>query len=456
MDSNAYMAQCQDHLRGAVAALGGNAQAPGLGEIADLIIRSMTGPWRSFHTPEHIFDVGRGGSPIEVIAALFHDLVYVQVDSGIHVNLSRYLAPYVREDQQALLIDAEPEAKDIGMRLAMALFGFQTGQALSPFAGQNEFLSAVVAVKALEGLLHWRDLARVVVCIEATIPFRGPMPDGRDCSEHLHERLLRANTDFALGLSPAQCTEAIEMGVRVANRDISNFGSEDPAEFLNNTWNLIPETNHELVNANTYTVQGYRVSLQKMEGFLGFLQPDRVFRCYGQEPSPAEHQHRLAMTRRNLAVAVQYLRVKLVSIGLLEALSRRIGPDVALASLMGTLSAGRGINYRMEQHLPPVANPHRPNGPTETCVMALLETGRSADSLHDARHSPVSSFLVKSLGMDAVLALLPTVQQFFKDPEQAEVLLQACPLDTLSALQHAVATVYSLRTQALAKPVTCA
>lgn len=448
------MAQCQDHLSHAVASLGGDAQSPRLVEISDLIIRSMTGPWRLFHTPEHIFDVGRGGSPIEVIAALFHDLVYVQVDAGIHVNLSRYLAPYVREIQQALVIDAEPPEHDIGMRLTMALFGFQAKQALSPFAGQNEFLSAVVAVKALEGLLDWRDLARVVVCIEATVPFRGPSPEGLDCSEQLHERLVQANAQFGLNLSPGECSEAIEMGVRVANRDISNFGSEHPAEFLNNTWNLIPETNHELANVNTYTAHGYRVALQKMEGFLSLLQPDRVFRRYAQEPAPSEHQHRLGMTQRNLEVARQYLRVKLVTIGLLEALSLRIGPDVALASLMGTLSTRVGRDYLLEQHLPPVPVPYNANNAVDACVMALLETGRSADSIHDTRHSPVSSFLVKSMGMEAVLGLLPSVREFFNDTSRSEALLQACAPATMSALQEAVVTIYNMRARALARHTT--
>ena len=40
----------------------------------------MIGPWRFFHNPEHIFDVRGDEDAIEVMVALFPDIVYVQVD----------------------------------------------------------------------------------------------------------------------------------------------------------------------------------------------------------------------------------------------------------------------------------------------------------------------------------------------------------------------------------------
>lgn len=450
MDLSDHLAQCHTKLQQSVAALGADAQSPRLAQIADLIIQSMTGPWRSFHTPQHIFDVGCGGSAVEVIAALFHDLVYVQVDSGIQVNLSRYVAPYVREVKpQSLVIDSEPHESDTGFRLALALFGFKPGQSLSPFAGQNEFLSAVVAVKALEGLLSWRDLAQVVVCIEATIPFRATAADGRTPEACMHERLCQVNQAMGLGLSAQECTHAVEMGVRVANRDIGNFGSEHPAEFLNNTWNLIPETNHDLVQVNTFSIRGYRISLQKMEGFLSFLKPEVVFRRYGQEPNQEDHLRRQALTQRNLEVAVQYLRVKLVAIGLLEALSQRMGCDVSLTSIMGQRSDNTGQHFQLERQLPPVSNAYIASNPTEAYVMDLLERGRSADSVYDTRHSPVSSFLVKSLGMDEVMRMLSPTRAFFANPTQSEALLADWSPQALAAIQQAMMKVFVLRTQAL-------
>lgn len=452
MDQAEYQAKCLLQLQQSVAALGGDAHSPILVETAELIIRSMTGPWRSFHTPEHIFDVGRGGAPVEVIAALFHDLVYVQVDQGIHVNLSRYISPCVREVGQVLVIEPVQEPGDSVLEMLLTVFGFAPGHKLSPFAGQNEFLSALVAVRVLQPLLSFDALMQIAACIEATVPFRGPSAEGRSCSDLLQERLLQVSQRNGLGLDDASSARIVERCVRVANRDIDNFASENPADFLNNTWNLIPETNHELSNVNTYTVHGYRVSLQKMEGFLSQLRPEVVFRRFGDEPALEVHQVRLDHTRRNLEVAVQYLQLKLVSIGMLEALSLRIGPDVALAAMMGNHLDANEQTLLLEQYLPQVTHPYRAQNATEACVMELLETGRSADSVHDTRHSPVANYLVKSHGMAAVMALLPFARAFFKDPQQAETLLQACTPETLSTLQQAAAKVFEQRAQSLVTP----
>lgn len=448
-DSISYLNRCQHDLQNAVSALGGPAQDPRLSSLAELIIDAMTGPWRSFHTPEHIFDVGAGGTPVEVIAALFHDLVYVQVDSGIHVNLARYLAPYIHETSKGLVIDPADPVVDQPLQLCLSVFGFEVGQLMSPFAGQNEFLSALVAAKALHGIVPQPALLQVVACIEATVPFRASNAEGKTCSQVLLERLRQLAPAF--GLDEAACMDTVRMAVRVANRDIGNFASEQPTEFLNNTWNLIPETNHELVNIQTYTAEGYRISLQKMEGFLSFLQPGVVFRQFDTEPGDAEHQRRLALTERNLQVARLYLRSKLVSIALIEALSLRMGRGIALASMMGSAPTQGEQGIRLELYLPPVQNPYQPANADEAVVMDLLETGRSADSAHDVRHSPVASYTVKSIGMPGMLSLLEQARAFFAGKLDPEALLSSCP-EVTQSLQRAACEVLRMRVQVLSGP----
>jgi hypothetical protein len=445
MDSQHYLDKCSVELKTAVAALGGDPSHPRLDAIAELIIMSMTGPWRSFHTPEHIFEVGDGGSPVEVVAALFHDLVYAQVDSGIHLNLARYVAPFVREGKTGLLIEPQSLVPDAELNLVMGLFGLQVGQVLSPFAGQNEFLSALLAVKILDGILPLGVRAQIAVCIEATIPFRADPVAGDNCSETLLLRLKQTNLDHALGLSDAECLHAVHMAVRVANRDIGNFASESPSEFLNNTWNLIPETNHDLVSADTYSITGYRISLQKMEGFLGFLKPEVVFRQFRSEPSDAEHQRRLTLTRTNLEVARLYIQLKLVSIALLEALSLRLGQQVALASIMGKLPSRGDYPIQLEQHLPKVQTAYQPQTPLEVVVMDLLESGRSADSLHDARHSPVASYMVKVMGMPTCMFLLAQSRLFFTDQLSAAELIASTDANVIHGIEQAVVSVYHQR-----------
>jgi hypothetical protein len=209
----------------------------------------MTGPWRSFHTPNHIFEVGEGGDAIEVISAIFHDLVYVQVDQGISVNISRYISPYIKQDREQLVILDPPELQeDMIFRMVTMLFGFEHGQPLLPMSGQNEFLSALIAVKALENMLPLAILTEISACIEATIPFRPQLDSGLTCSDLLFGRLVNANEIFHFDWGDQKIAEIVKRAVRLSNRDVENFASTNSSRFLNNTWNLIPETNHDLKN----------------------------------------------------------------------------------------------------------------------------------------------------------------------------------------------------------------
>jgi hypothetical protein len=450
MEACADHTRCLTELQRSVAALGGDADSPRLPEMAALIIQCMTGQWRSFHTPEHIFDVGAGGGPVEVLAALFHDLVYVQVDAGLNINLARYLAAYLHEEANALRIRVKEGTADPEFAMCLSLFGFENGQTLSPFAGQNEFLSAVVAVKALSGLLSFGDLVKITACIEATIPFRGPVASGQTCSEQLAQRLQRVSVEYDLGFSPDEIDQVVMKAVRTANRDVGNFASPDPADFLSNTWNLIPETNHELAQVNVFTVQGYRNSLQKMEGFLSFLQSATVFRQYQTEPADAQFADMQAHCQKNLEVARIYLRAKLISIGIMEALSLRLGRNTSLAALMGKLPHEGEDKMQLETHLPKVQQPYQARTAQEKLVMGLLENGRSAETQYDVKHSPVANYMVKQMGFEQMMALLEPCRVFFKDPSQDKALLAACDPQVLTGITHALSTLYTLQAQAFA------
>ena len=439
MDASAHLARCLNELKLSIAALGGDAESPKLPGVAALIIQSMTGEWRSFHTPDHIFEVGAGGSPTEVIAALFHDLVYVQVDSGINLNLSRYLTPFLQEGLQ-----------DSDFEMCLQLFGFSHGQKLSPFAGQNEFLSALVAVKALKGILSLAQLVKIAACIEATIPFRGPVAPDKTCSQQLAERLHVISDHYGLHFSTAEIDQVVMEAVSVANRDVGNFASEDPADFLSNTWNLIPETNHELAQINVFTVKGYRNSLQKMEGFLSFLQSPTVFRQYLTEPVDAEYAKMQQNCARNLEIARIYLRAKLISIGLLEAMSMRLGRNTSLAALMGKLPNEGDDNMQLETHLPQVAVPYQPQTPQEVLVMDLIHRGRSAETHYDVKHSPVADYMIKQMGFQPMMALLEPCREFFKDPSRDQALLDACDPVVLKGIYAALHVLYTLRAESFA------
>jgi len=450
MDLAADKEQCLNSLFASCKGLGVNVTQEKLEPIADLIIQSMTGPWRSFHTPDHIFQVGAGGDEIEVISALFHDMVYVQVDQGISVSMARYIAPYIQEQNQQLLIASNPELlNDPLFKLSLMIFGFEQGKPLFPMAGQNEFLSALLAAKVLENIFPLPILAQIIACIEATIPFRGPDDKGIKCSDKLYTSLSKVNETFHFSWSEQEVQKFVERGVRLSNRDVANFASEHAAHFLDNTWNLIPETNHDLKRVNTYTVQGYRISLQKMEGFLNFLKPEIVFRHYQNEPSVAKYDAIVESATRNLEIARFYLGMKLTSIAVLEALSLRIGRDVSVAMMMGELPLDHAPVVGMEQFLPVVANPILPTTALEAEVLSLLELGRTFDSDYDVKNSPIATFMAKTMGLNEMKELLGKARLFFKGELSSEAFLECCPKPLIDSIVASILKLFETRENAL-------
>ncbi|MEP6518878.1 hypothetical protein [Microcoleus vaginatus] len=444
--------RCLDGLVSSIDQLGGRVDIPKLEQIAELIIQAMRGPWRSFHTSEHIFEVGGSVDPIEVLAALFHDLVYVQVDQGVSFNISSALCPFVKEVRSQLVIRDETELPDDAMyQLVASVFGFIPGKTLSSFAGQNEFLSAVIAAKSLEPFLPPSTIAEITACIEATIPFRPVSPSGLSAIELLHQRLVSINRDFNMEWNPAKIVEIVKRAVRLANRDVENFASPNSSNFLDNTWNLMPETNHELTNVNSYTVAGYRKSLQKMEGFLKFLKPELVFQQFMQEPDDETYANLIARTRKNIEVAKLYFGVKLITIAILEALSYRLGRDIPLSTMMGELRTPGFKTSVLEDYLPNRQSAYPLETQLQREVLYLLEIGRNQESRYDIKNSPVSTFIIKSIGFAETENLLKKAQEFFADPTSSEEFLSYCAPDVIETISSGVMKLFDSRKMALGK-----
>ena len=438
--------RCFDELKRTIQQLGGQVDPAQISLTAELIIQTMSGPWRYFHTSEHIFEVGESGDEIEILSALFHDLVYVQVDQGVSVNISRFIAPFVKEiDGQLVILEQWQLPDDPMFNLILMIFGFHPGQTLLPMAGQNEFLSAVIAAKCLEHALVPGIIAEIAACIEATIPFRPPMGNAGDPCTQLFERLNGVNAAFQLGWDEEKLHAVVRRAVRLANRDVENFAYESSAEFLDNTWNLMPETNHDLTSANAYTVTGYRVSLQKMEGFMNFLKPEVVFHRYQDEPDQQTYELLVSRTQKNLEVARLYLGTKLLSISLIEALSQRIGQDIPLATMMGELP-GRGLSVaQLENFLPAIANVVLPTTILEQEVLDLIEKGRTKSSTYDVKNSPVATFIVKSVGFAETRRVIIEAKEFFKKSLTADEFLARFDPTVVDAVVQAVLQVFEHR-----------
>lgn len=438
---------CIERLEWATQKLDVKVNSEKLAEIAELIVQPMTGPWRFFHTPQHIFEVGGNDDPIEVIAALYHDLVYVQVDRSINFNVSYYISPFTKEARGKLIIRSVHELpEDDTFAMVMAVFGFTPEQQLKPTAGQNEFLSAVVAAKTLESFLPMVYLLQTIACIESTIPFRST-----EACDRLYERVQLANQRLKLGMSDGEIGETVARGVRVANRDISNFAHPSAAHFLANTWNLLPETNHNLAARDSYTVCDYRGALQKMEGFLSYLQPELIFRSFRGEPGEEACNQLIENARRNLEVARLYLGSKLVSIAFIEAISFAIGLDVPITIMMGELP-GRGYNFvQLVSFLPDIENKFPPQTDIEREVLNLLENGRAQRSDRDLDNSPLATLIVKTIGFDGIREQCDRAKAFFQGKLTTEDFVMNFPASVKETVINAVLKLFESRSDAVRK-----
>jgi len=450
MDLEVAHTRCKQRLAQAIEQLEGKVEPTQLETITELIVQTMMGPWRFFHTPDHIFEVGGSVNAIEVLAALFHDLVYVQVDQGVSLNIGGYIAPFVKEVKGKLVIrEATELPTSLMFDIVVRIFGFAPDQVLSPMAGQNEFLSAVIAARSLEPCLSSSTIAQVVACIEATVPFRPASPSGLSPSEMLYQRLVSANEKFNFEWSESQTIEIVKRCVRLANRDVENFAYSNSADFLDNTWNLLPETNHELIKANSYKVAEYRRSLQNMEKFMSFLSPERVFHQFRGEPDQGTYQDLVSRTRKNLEVAKLYLGCKLVSIAIIEALSMRLANDIPLSTLMGELPTQGSKTPSLEDFIPDIHSDQKPDTVLETEVLELLTKGRNQESTYDLKNSPIATFILNSMGLPSVRYLIERAKEFFGETISPDEFLNECDPKAIATIIDGIEKLFESRVRAL-------
>ena len=401
---------------------------------------------RSFHTPDHIFSLADPENPYMSLAALYHDIVYYQVDDGFLPEIESIVSPYIRISREKITLIDKPNKADIPLALCLGVFGFQPGQELSPFGGMNEFLSALVMACQLHNIVSLRDLLITAACIEATIPFRGRDEQGNCPSDRLKSSLQRVNAELNVGISDEDLDQATRWAVTFANRDVENFSEEDVAKFLDNTWRLLPETNPALRMKGMNSISSYRIALQKMEGFLRSLDPRTIFCTYLDTPSGDAYQQIVERANRNVMVAREYLAIKLLTASILEALALISGGDAPIAYFMGEMQAGTD-GPKVEDYLP--IGDVEPTSDMDATVHTLLAEGRASDSSFDLKHSPLSLFIYLHLGMEGTRKGLESAKEIFTGDKPPKELLDAMPAAMIGPIAKACSVMAFTREEAL-------
>ena len=412
----------------ALHALGSPAATSDIERWGFSIHAALSAAGREFHNHDHVVHMISEGDPLELIAALYHDAVYIQVDQGPPRSMRTELDSVLAATDEGWRV--LPQAAGGLTGDVLDVFDRKVGDLVTPMTGLNEFASALVAAIQLASALTREQRITVSACIEQTIPFRV------DPVTPLAARLEQ------LGIAGAALEETVRRAVRVGNRDIENFADNEPARFLDNTWKLLPESNPALHSPLVYTVRDYRVALQKMEGFLSWLPAERVFHTWGGEPRPEIHARRVARTTGNLELAVRYLRAKLYSIGVVEAIAQATGGDVPLDYFMGGLKSPDGPSLMpIEQFLPEL--PHAAD--CDPSLHRLLAEGRASESSFDTRPSPLGAFLHSTVGDALVMRGVDAAKQYWAGAVDASAFLAGQPAGPVAAIARAAGNIIETR-----------
>ena len=423
----------------AVEALGLGVPPLFIERWAVAVHQALSSRAREFHTHQHVLELVRDADAIETLAALYHDIVYVQVDLDVPTHYAELLRPLVARDTSEhgwkLLphCGTDPTAKDV-----LEVFGFTPGQVLTPFSGLNELASGLVAAKELEGVLTREQILAVVACIEASIPFR----DGEAVA--LRDRLT------TLGIKSEDIGVMVRRATRLSNNDVGNFADPDPARFLDNTWKLLPETNPALHTPTTYSIRDYRVALMKMEGFLSKLPAERVFHTWGGEPSPEEHSKRIAAAANNIQLAVRYMRCKLYSSSVIEALASESGGDGPLPYFIGGNAETPGANMKRIEQFMPTPQVEREDL-LDPILRQLLQGGRATNSSFDISPSPLADYLYVALGEARLMKGLQEARTMWDATISPRMFLSLQPREPMLIIANAMSEMAPTRAGALAE-----
>lgn len=417
--------------------------------LAVTIHRGMTAQARHFHTLEHVFAFADSNEPISILASLYHDIVYHQVDLGFSPHIWELISPYILPTDAGFNISAHISVQDRLANLTLDVFGLRPGQPLISMSILNEFLSALVLNRQLGDLLGAKEILQMNLCIEATIPFRGRTSDGESYFEVMERRLPEIAKKYEIDLNEEEIIKTLRIAVTFGNKDIENFAEADPGRFLDNTWKLLPESNAALRLPDVYSIGTYREALQKMALFFENLDSQSVFNQYRGVPSDLEYQQMLRYARINIEVAREYLKLKILSMTVLETLAIATGGDAPVSLFMGDVPREGVSIKRLEYFLPEVEDSAWID--YSSMIYKLLESGRSTDTSFDMKNSPLSLFLYKSIAPQKLEQDMQRAQLFFAGKISADDFLMGMDRPVVRAIANASAMMVFTRREGLRK-----
>jgi hypothetical protein len=152
--------------------------------------------------------------------------------------------------------------------------------------------------------------------------------------------------------------------------------------------------------------------------------------------------------RRNIGVGQVYLRLKLLTQAILEALAEESGGDAPLSLFMGDIPE-EGPVQRLEDHLPRLPNPAWID--TDSPVYHLLAYGRRDEAGFDLNISPLTLFVYRSLTPEQINQAMSRALDMFAGRLSPRDFLLSLPLEVVSPIARSAARMVFTRADDLLK-----
>jgi len=212
---------------------------------------------------------------------------------------------------------------------------------------------------------------------------------------------------------------------------------------LNNTWNLISETNYSLRrDIDNYSATDYRTALHKTFYFFKYLDPQKVFSRYKDYPESPTWEKINYFCKINIEIAIKYLAIQLICIGAIEAIAELTGGNAPMSLLMGDIRRRDQQIKRMEDYLEPIETVMTE---LDSQLIKLLTEGRAQESSFDMKASPIGAYIYKGLGEHEKDILFKVTQSYFDKKINAVTLLENFPQKIISNIIIAISHISSTR-----------
>jgi hypothetical protein len=170
-----------------------------------------------------------------------------------------------------------------------------------------------------------------------------------------------------------------------------------------------------------------------------------VFHHYGGTPTESEYHKLTAAADANIRFTVSFLKLKMLSIAIIEALAMVTGGNCPVSMFLGDMRANGDRPERVEDYLPQGPD----SADLDAQLLQVLEQGRPGDLSNDLAVSPLTAFIYRCLGHAATQTAITDGLRMVRGEMAPLAYLQTLPPALVNAVIDACARIALSRRERL-------